>query len=139
MMLTTKGRYAVMAILEMASNISSEPITLSEISIKQNISVNYLEQIFSKLKKANLVKAIRGAKGGYILVGSLEEMKISNIMDAVNENFIMTGCYKKSIKNCALSNIKCNSHKLWKGFGKHIRDYFENISVKDALNLNLNI
>ncbi|XVN41692.1 MAG: Rrf2 family transcriptional regulator [Rickettsia endosymbiont of Argas persicus] len=139
MMLTTKGRYAVMAILEMASSVGNEPITLSEISIKQNISINYLEQIFSKLKKANLVKAIRGTKGGYILVGSLEEVKISDIMDAVNENFIMTGCYKKSIKNCASNTIKCNSHKLWKGFGKHIRDYFENISVKDALNLNLNI
>ncbi|ABE05030.1 [Fe-S]-binding protein [Rickettsia bellii] len=139
MMLTTKGRYAVMAILEMASNVGDEPITLNEISLKQNISLNYLEQIFSKLKKANLVKAIRGPNGGYILIGKLEEIKISNIMDAVNENFIMTGCYKKSIKNCASNTIKCNSHKLWKGLGKHIRDYFENISVKDALNLNLNI
>lgn len=139
MMLTTKGRYAVMAILEMASNISSEPITLNEISTKQNISVNYLEQIFSKLKKANLVKAIRGSKGGYILVGNLHEIKISAIMDAVNENFIMTTCYKKSVKTCVPDTIKCNSHKLWKGLGKHIRDYFDNITVKDALNLNLNI
>lgn len=139
MMLTTKGRYAVMAILEMASNTNSEPVTLNEISLKQDISLNYLEQIFSKLKKANLVKAIRGAKGGYIIVGDLEEIKIVNIMDAVNENFIMTGCYKKSIKRCASNTIKCNSHKLWKGLRKHIRDYFENISVKDALNLNLNL
>lgn len=137
MMLTTKGRYAVMAILEMASNISSEPITLNEISVKQNISLNYLEQIFSKLKKADLVKAIRGSKGGYILIGNLEEIKISDIMDAVNENFIMTTCYKKSVKTCVPDTIKCNSHKLWKGLSKHIRDYFENISIKDALNLNI--
>lgn len=67
---------------------------MNEISLKQNISLNYLEQIFSKLKKVNLVKAIRGPNGGYILIGKLEEIKISNIMDAVNENFIMTGCYK---------------------------------------------
>jgi len=134
-MLTTKGRYAVMAILEMASKLSHEPVTLNEISVKQNISINYLEQIFAKLKKANLVKAIRGAKGGYILIGNLEEIKISYIMDAVNENFIMTTCYKKSVKTCVPDTIKCNSHKLWKGLGKHIRDYFENISVKDCFKL----
>ncbi|WP_017442813.1 Fe-S cluster assembly transcription factor [Rickettsia gravesii] len=139
MMLTTKGRYAVMAILEMASKSSAEPVTLNEMSVKQNISLNYLEQIFSKLKKADLVKAIRGSKGGYILIGNLEEIKISNIMDAVNENFIMTTCYKKSVKTCVPDTIKCNSHKLWQGLGKHIRDYFENISIKDVLNSNLNI
>ncbi len=66
MMLTTKGRYAVMAILEMASKSSAEPVTLNEMSVKQNISLNYLEQIFSKLKNADLVKAIRGSKGGCI-------------------------------------------------------------------------
>lgn len=60
-------------------------------------------------------------------------------MDAVNENFIMTTCYKKSVKTCVSDTIKCNSHKLWQGLGKHIRDYFENISIKDALNSNLNI
>ena len=137
MMLTTKGRYTVMAILEMASKSSAEPVTLNEMSVKQNISLNYLEQIFSKLKKADLVKAIRGSKGGYILIGNL--VKISDIMDAVNENFIMTTCYKKSVKTCVPDTIKCNSHKLWQGLGKHIRDYFENISIKDALNSNLNI
>ncbi len=139
MMLTTKGRYAVMAILEMASNVGDEPIALHRISSKEKISPNCLKQIFSKLKKAHLVKAIRGPNGRYILIGKLEEIRIPDIMDAVNENFIMTDCYKKSITNCASNTTKCNAYKLWKGFGKNTIGYFENISVKDALNLNLNI
>ncbi|KJW00061.1 rrf2 family protein [Rickettsia amblyommatis str. Darkwater] len=130
MMLTTKGRYAVMAILEMASKSSAEPVTLNEMSVKQNISLNYLEQIFSKLKKADLVKAIRGSKGGYILIGNLEEIKISDIMDAVNENFIMTTCYKKSVKACVPDTIKCNSHQLWQGLSKHIRDILKISQLK---------
>ncbi|MFY9590116.1 Rrf2 family transcriptional regulator [Rickettsia endosymbiont of Halotydeus destructor] len=136
MMLTTKGRYAVMAILDMASRLTDKPITLAEISLKQNIPVSYLEQIFAKLKKANLVKSIKGPKGGYILAGNLHEIKIFDIMDAVNENIIMTTCYKKSVKSCVPNTIKCNSHKLWKGLTNHIRDYLENISIKDVqLNL----
>ncbi|WP_341790378.1 Rrf2 family transcriptional regulator [Rickettsia endosymbiont of Polydrusus tereticollis] len=133
MMLTTKGRYAVMAILEMASRSTDKPITLAEISSKQNISVNYLEQIFAKLKKANLVKSIKGPKGGYVFNTTLNEIKISNIMDAVDENIEMAKCYQKSMKACIPNKVKCNSHHLWLGLTNHIRNYFENISIQDIM------
>ncbi|WP_341792728.1 MULTISPECIES: Rrf2 family transcriptional regulator [unclassified Rickettsia] len=143
MMLTTKGRYAVMAILEMALRSTDKPITLAEISSKQNISVNYLEQIFAKLKKANLVKSIKGPKGGYVFNTTLNEIKISNIMDAVDENIEMTKCYQKltnqdSTKACMPNKVKCNSHHLWLGLTSHIRNYFEKISIADIVLNNYN-
>ena len=85
MKLTTKGRYAVMAMADLALYKDKGPISLTDISIRQNISLAYLEQIFIKLKQVNLVKSVRGAKGGYVLDSSPEEIKISNIISAVDE------------------------------------------------------
>ena len=85
MKLTTKGRYAVMAMADLALFKDKGPISLTDISIRQNISLAYLEQIFIKLKQVNLVKSVRGAKGGYVLDTSPEDIKISNIIYAVNE------------------------------------------------------
>ena len=85
MKLTTKGRYAVMAMADMASFKDKGPVSLTDISLRQNISLAYLEQIFIKLKNKNLVKSVRGAKGGYVLETSPEEIKISNIISAVDE------------------------------------------------------
>ena len=85
MKLTTKGRYAVMAMADLALFKDKGPTSLTDISLRQNISLAYLEQIFIKLKNKNLVKSIRGAKGGYVLVISPEDIKISNIIEAVNE------------------------------------------------------
>ena len=94
MKLTTKGRYAVMAMADLASNTNSGPISLREISLRQNISVAYLEQIFIKLKKRKLVKSSRGANGGYLLEKSASEIKISNIIFAVDEEVKMLNCKK---------------------------------------------
>ena len=139
MQLTTKGRYAVMAILEIASRQTSSPITLSEISAKQNIPVNYLEQIFAQLKKAQVVRSVKGPKGGYVINTKLENIKIADIIDAVDENIEMTRCLGKSSKRCTPNNVKCNTHNLWLGLSIHIRDYFNNISVADMLPLDKNI
>ena len=98
MKLTTKGRYAVMAMADLASNINSGPISLREISLRQNISVAYLEQIFIKLKKRKLVKSSRGATGGYLLEKPASEIKISNIIFAVDEEVRMLNCKKNSKK-----------------------------------------
>ena len=100
MKLTTKGRYAVMAMADLASNIDEGPISLTEISFRQNISLAYLEQIFIKLKNKKLVKSIRGATGGYILEKPASEIKLSNIIFAVDEEVRMLNCKKNSKKGC---------------------------------------
>ena len=133
MMLTTRGRYAVMAILEVAPVASGVPVKLLEISEKQNISLNYLEQIFAKLRKAGIVRSVRGPGGGYLLNGKLGKIKIANIIDAVEENISMTRCSTKSKDGCNVDKTKCQSHHLWKGLEEHIRNYFEAISIADII------
>ena len=112
MKLTTKGRYAVMAMADLALNTSVGPISLAEISLRQNISLAYLEQIFIKLKRKKLVKSVRGAKGGYVLEFSPEEIKISNIISAVDEEVKMLNCKKESKKGCNNKSSKCITHNL---------------------------
>ena len=96
MKLTTKGRYAVMAMADIALNYKLRPISLTEISVRQNISLAYLEQIFLKLREKKLVKSIRGALGGYILDKPASEIKLSNIIFAVDEEVRMLNCKKQS-------------------------------------------
>ena len=137
MMLTTKSRYAVMAVIEVAARDSKTPIRLADISEKQNIPLNYLEQIFLKLKKANLVRSVKGPGGGYHLNLSSKEISIENIVDAVEENLKMTRCSKD--KNCRKNGVNCKTHDLWKGLGRHIRAYFANISIDDVISGEINI
>ncbi len=135
MMLTLKGRYAVMAMLELAHIAKDEnkPVSLLKLSKMQNISVKYLEQIFCKLKKAGLVKAVKGPGGGYVLENNLDKINIANIFDAVSENIKMTRC--TGIKTgCMHNNTKCKTHYLWQGLGDQIRNYFTDISVADLIN-----
>lgn len=131
MMLTTKSRYAVMAVIEVASNESKLPIKLADISANQNISLNYLEQIFQKLKKANIVSSVKGPGGGYKLITSSDQITIDHIIDAMDENLKMTRCSKD--KNCRKNGINCQTHNLWKGLSKQIREYFARISVADII------
>jgi Rrf2 family iron-sulfur cluster assembly transcriptional regulator len=131
MMLTTKSRYAVMAIVEVASSQSTRPIKLADISNKQTIPLNYLEQIFLKLKKANIVKSVKGPGGGYCLNVPSESLNIIEIIDAVEENTKMTRCSVD--KSCRKNGAKCMTHDLWKGLGNQIRSYFSSISVADVM------
>ena len=94
MKLTTKGRYAVMAMADLASNVNAGPISLTEISLRQNISLAYLEQIFIKLKNKKLVKSARGAAGGYILEKPASDIKLSNIIFAVDEEGIIVDIFQ---------------------------------------------
>ena len=132
-MLTTKGRYAVMAILEVAPLSSGRPVKLFDIAERQNISLHYLEQIFLKLKKAEIVRSVRGPGGGYILNSELDKIKIADIIDAVEENIEMTRCSSKVKGGCMVNKSKCKSHHLWKGLENHIRNYFDSISVADVI------
>ena len=107
MQLTTKGRYAVTAMLDLASNGSAKPVTLDMISQRQNISLSYLEQLFAKLRKASLVKSIRGPGGGYLLNVSAEDVTLTQIIEAVDENIDLRRCH--GLRNC-LRGKQCLSH-----------------------------
>ena len=133
MKLTTKGRYAVMAMADLASYKDKGPISLADISMRQNISLAYLEQIFIKLKQVNLVKSVRGAKGGYVLDTSPEEIKISNIISAVNEEIKTLNCKKESKKGCNNKSSKCITHNLWDQLDQHINSFFEKVKLQDLV------
>ena len=137
MKLTTKGRYAVMALADIAAFDKQNPVSLRDISLRQNISLVYLEQIFSKLKKNNIVKSIRGVNGGYILNEEPEKIKISNIFSAVDENVKTVQCKKESKKGCNGKSNKCITHNLWDELEMHINNFFEKKSLNDLIN-NLN-
>tara|TARA_B100001059_G_C17467880_1_gene395453 strand:- start:28 stop:453 length:426 start_codon:yes stop_codon:yes gene_type:complete len=136
MKLTTKGRYAVMAMADLALFKDKGPCSLTDISFRQNISLAYLEQIFIKLKNKNLVKSIRGAKGGYVLEISPEDIKISNIIAAVDEEVKMLNCKKESKKGCNNRSSKCITHNLWDQLDQHINNFFEKIKLQDLVKKN---
>lgn len=138
MKLTTKGRYAVMAMADIALNASSGPISLKEISLRQNISLAYLEQIFIKLKNKKLVRSTRGAAGGYILDKPSSEIKLSNIIFAVDEEVRMLNCKKQSKKGCTNKSTKCITHNLWDQLDQHINGFFEKIKLQDLVKQNIN-
>jgi Rrf2 family iron-sulfur cluster assembly transcriptional regulator len=133
MKLTTKGRYAVMAMADLALFKDRGPISLTDISLRQNISLAYLEQIFIKLKNNNLVKSVRGAKGGYTLEISPEEIKISNIISAVDEEVKTLNCKKESKRGCNNKSTKCITHNLWDQLDKHINNFFEKVKLQDLV------
>ena len=136
MKLTTKGRYEVMAMADLALFKDKGPTSLTDISLRQNISLAYLEQIFIKLKNNNLVKSVRGSKGGYILETSPEEIRISNIISAVNEEVKTLNCKKESKKGCNNKNTKCITHNLWDQLDQHINNFFEKIKLQDLVKKN---
>ena len=136
MKLTTKGRYAVMAMADIALFRDKEPISLTDVSLRQNISLAYLEQIFIKLKNKNLVKSIRGAKGGYVLVIPPEDIKISSIISAVDEEVKMLNCKKESKRGCNNKSSKCITHNLWDQLDQHINNFFEKVKLQDLVKKN---
>ena len=136
MKLTTKGRYAVMAMADLASYSNEKPISLTEISLRQNISLSYLEQIFSKLKRNQIVQSIRGTQGGYILSKKPKERKLTNIFHAVDEKVKTVQCKKESKKSCNGKSTKCVTHNLWDELENHINSFFEKKSLEDLLKNN---
>ena len=133
MKLTTKGRYAVMAMADLAINENLKPISLSEISIRQNISLSYLEQLFVKLKNNHLVKSVRGPQGGYMLDKKAKDIKLSSIISAVNEEIKTLNCKKDSKKGCDGRSVKCITHYLWDDLEKHINGFFESKNLNDLV------
>ena len=136
MKLTSKGRYAVMALADIAKFNKNIPVSLRDISLRQSISLLYLEQIFSKLKKHNIVQSVRGVNGGYILSKSPDQIKLSNIFYAVQEEIKTVQCKKESKKGCNGKSHKCITHNLWDELENHIQNFFDKKNLADLLKNN---
>ncbi len=130
MRLTTKGRYAVTAMLDLAFHSQIKPVTLTDIAARQTISLSYLEQLFSRLRRANMVKGIRGPGGGYTLAGMACDINIADIIAAVDEPLDATKCGGEA--NCQKEHA-CLTHDLWMGLSEQIRDYLKGITLSQLL------
>ena len=133
MMLTTKGRYAVMAMVDLASQNQDGPVVLSAIAERQEIALPYLEQIFAKLRRNGLVHSVRGPGGGYVLARGAENTWVSDVILAVEESIKMTRCEKQSAAGCMKPKTRCLTHDLWEGLGNQIYNYLRSISLKDVI------
>jgi Rrf2 family iron-sulfur cluster assembly transcriptional regulator len=134
MILTTKGRYAVMALVDISMYSKDKPVTLANISERQEIDISYLEQIFAKLKKAGIVKAVRGPGGGYLLNKNQTFISISDIMLAVHENFKITRCNEKNSGGCTTQKTRCVAHHLWENLQNQIYFFLQKTSLADVCN-----
>lgn len=130
MRLTTKGRYAVTAMLDLAFHSKQSPVTLTDIATRQTISLSYLEQLFARLRKAGMVNGVRGPGGGYQLSRDASEINIADVIEAVDEQLDSTKCGGEG--NCQ-NNKSCLTHDLWMGLSEQIRTYLQGISLGDLL------
>lgn len=126
MRLTTKGRYAVTAMLDLVLHSDQGPVSLAAISERQHISLSYLEQLFAKLRRRGLVKSIRGPGGGYCLLDSVENIYVADIIDAVDENVDATNCSGEA--NCQEGEV-CLTHHLWSDLSQQIHGFLSSISL----------
>jgi Rrf2 family transcriptional regulator, iron-sulfur cluster assembly transcription factor len=131
MILTTKCRYAVTAIIEIADSKTDEPVSLLTISKRQKISLSYLEQIFACLRKSGIVESVRGPGGGYVLAKSRDQITIAQIIKAIGEPIKITRCGNVE-KSCLATKTKCRTHNLWHGLESKIYEYLNSISLEDA-------
>ena len=134
MKLTSKGRYAVMALADLAKFDAVSPVSLRDISLRQGISLLYLEQIFLKLKKKNIVNSVRGINGGYVLTKQPGDIKLADIFLAVGEKVKTVKCNKESKKGCNGKSTKCITHYLWDELELHINNFFERKNLNDLIN-----
>ena len=138
MKLSSKGRYAVMALADLAKFDPKEPVSLRDISLRQGISLVYLEQLFLKLKKNKIVSSVRGKKGGYTLNKNASEINISEVLSAVEEKIKTVGCEKHSKKGCNGKSAKCITHNLWDELEDYINVFFEKKKLSDLINIKEN-
>jgi len=132
MRLSTKGRYAVMAMVDLAQQGMGEPTSLAEIAERQEISLSYLEQLFAMLRKAGLVKSVRGPGGGYILAHDRSETRIADIILAVDEPIRATRCPPGLATGCRTDRTRCLTHDLWEELGNQIHLYLSSVSLADV-------
>jgi len=136
MRLSTKGRYAVMAMADLAKRGGQKAVTLGEIAARQDISLPYLEQLFARLRRRGLVKSVRGPGGGYRLAHSAAELRVSDIVTAVDEPLEAVRCGGGPV-GCMPGGEKCLTHDLWDELGRQIHDYLASVSLDDVVSGNL--
>jgi Rrf2 family iron-sulfur cluster assembly transcriptional regulator len=130
--LSTKGRYAVMALVDLASQSGGRPVALADIAERQEISLSYLEQLFAKLRRGGLVRSVRGPGGGYLLARSAEETRISDAILAVDEPIRATRCKSGSSVGCLANKSRCLTHDLWEELGNQIHVFLSSVSLADV-------
>jgi Rrf2 family iron-sulfur cluster assembly transcriptional regulator len=133
MRLSTKGRYAVMAMVDLAKQDAGRPVSLADIAERQEISLSYLEQLFAKLRKGNLVTSVRGPGGGYRLAYAASATRISDIILAVDEPIRATRCTPGAPTGCRGNKARCLTHDLWEELGNQIHLYFSSVSLADVV------
>lgn len=133
MKLSTKGRYAVMAMVDLATHCDNKPISLADIADRQEISLSYLEQLFSKLRRGGLVKSVRGPGGGYLLAYKSDETRIADIILAVDEPIRATRCTPGQPFGCRSNKSRCLTHDLWEELGNQIYLYLSSVTLTDVV------
>ncbi len=132
MILGTKARYAVMAMVELAGREAGKPVTLAELAEAQEMTVPYLEQIFQLLRQGELVRSVRGPGGGYVLARGAETITISDIVLAAEESMKVTRCDSHGEKGCMAARARCLTHDLWEGLEKQIHTYLQSVTLADV-------
>lgn len=134
MKLSSKGRYAVMAMADLAIHSSDKPVSLAEIADRQEISLSYLEQLFGRLRRNSLVRSVRGPGGGYLLARDGDSIRVSDIVIAVDEPLSATRCKPGSATGCHNDSRRCITHDLWEELSNQIYLYLSSISLSDVVN-----
>ena len=132
MRLSTKGRYAVMAMVDLARYGSDRPVCLSDIAERQEISLSYLEQLFAKLRRGGLVKSVRGPGGGYLLTHHRDDTRIADIILAVDEPIHAVRCTPGEVTGCRIDRSRCLTHDLWEELSNQIHLYLSSVSLGDV-------
>ncbi len=133
MKLSTKGRYAVMAMVDLAMHSDNKPISLADIADRQEISLSYLEQLFAKLRRGGLVRSVRGPGGGYLLAREDTETRISDIILVVDEPIRATRCTPGQPFGCRINKSRCMTHDLWEELGNKDYLYLSSVTVADVV------
>ncbi len=133
MKLSTKGRYAMMAMVDLATQSEDCPVALADVAERQEISLSYLEQLFGKLRRCGLVRSVRGPGGGYILSRTSDDMRVSDIILAVDEPIKATRCNHGSPEGCKSNKSRCLTHDLWEELGNQIYLYLSSVSLADVV------
>ena len=133
MRLSTKGRYAVMAMVDLARHTSGSPVSLADIAERQEISLSYLEQLFARLRRSGMVKSVRGPGGGYLLAHGLADTRVADIILAVDEPIRATRCTPGSPEGCHLDKSRCLTHDLWEELGNQIHMFLSSVTLEDVV------
>lgn len=131
--MSAKGRYAVMALADLAAQGRPGPVTLYDIAERQDISLSYLEQLFAKLRRRDLVKSVRGPGGGYLLARDPSQMRISDIVLAVDEPEAGARCTPTQPMSCRDSEVRCLTHDLWEELGNQMYRYLQSVTLEDVI------